>query len=122
MKPLLDEDQPLFLQITQIILDEIVEGHLKEGEQLPSENDLAQFYNINRATVRKGLQTLVDDAFIYKKRGIGMFVSEGAYQKIIGERQKQYRQNYITPLLKEGARLGMDVQKIIQLINKEAQT
>lgn len=122
LKPSLDENQPLFLQIAQIILDEIVEGHLKEGEQLPSENELSRFYNINRATVRKGLQTLVDDAFIYKQRGIGMFVSEGAYQKIIDERQKQYRQNYITPLLEEGARLGMDVQKIIQLIKKEDQS
>ena len=122
LKPSLDENQPLFLQIAQIILDEIVEGHLKEGEQLPSENELSRFYNINRATVRKGLQTLVDDAFIYKQRGIGMFVSEGAYQKIVDERQKQFRQNYITPLLEEGARLGMDVQKIIQLIEKEAQS
>ncbi|MDW0117516.1 GntR family transcriptional regulator [Sporosarcina thermotolerans] len=122
MKPSLDENQPLFLQIAQIILNEIVEGHIKEGEQLPSENELSSFYTINRATVRKGLQTLVDDAFIYKQRGIGMFVSEGAYQKIVEERQKQFRQNYITPLLEEGARLGMDVQKIIQLIEKEAQS
>ncbi|MFJ8260708.1 GntR family transcriptional regulator [Rummeliibacillus sp. NPDC094406] len=122
MKPSLDENQPLFQQIAQIILNDIVEGHLKEGEQLPSENELSRFYNINRATVRKGLQSLVDDAFVYKKRGIGMFVSEGAYLKIIDERQKQYRQNYIIPLLEEGARLGMDVQKIIQLIKKEDQS
>ncbi|WP_430786928.1 GntR family transcriptional regulator [Virgibacillus flavescens] len=119
MKPSLDENQPLFQQIAEIILTDIVEGHLKEEEQLPSENELSRFYNINRATVRKGLQSLVDDAFVYKKRGIGMFVSEGAYQKIIDERQKQYRQNYITPLLEEGERLGMDVHKIIQLIKKE---
>lgn len=122
MKPSLDENQPLFLQIAQIILDEIVVGHLKEGDQLPSENELSNFYTINRATVRKGLQTLVDDDFIYKQRGIGMFVSEGAFQKIVEERQQQFRQNYITPLLEEGARLGMDVQKIIQLIEKEAQS
>jgi DNA-binding transcriptional regulator YhcF (GntR family) len=119
LKPTLDENQPLFQQIAQIILDDIMEGHLKEGEQLPSENELSRFYNINRATVRKGFQALVDDGFIYKKRGTGMFVSEGAYQKIIDERQKQYRQNYITPLLEEGARLGMDVQTIIYLIKKE---
>jgi DNA-binding transcriptional regulator YhcF (GntR family) len=119
LKPTLDENQPLFQQIAQIILDDIMEGHLKEGEQLPSENELSRFYNINRATVRKGFQALVDDGFIYKKRGTGMFVSEGAYQKIIDERQRQYRQNYITPLLEEGARLGMDVQTIIYLIKKE---
>ena len=122
MKPSLDENQPLFLQIAQIILDEIVEGHLKEGQQLPSENELSRFYNINRATVRKGLQTLVDEDFIYKQRGIGMFVREGAFQKIVEERQKQFRQNYITPLLEEGARLGMDVQKIIQIIEREAKS
>lgn len=122
MRPTLDENKPLFQQIAQIILDDIVDGHLKKGEQLPSENELSRFYNINRATVRNGLQSIVDNGFIYKKRGIGMFVSEGAYLKIIDERQNQYRRNYITPLLKEGSRLGMDVQKIIQLIKEEDQS
>ena len=100
MKPSLDENQPLFLQIAQIIVDEIVVGHLKEGDQLPSENELSNFYNINRATVRKGLQTLVDDAFIYKQRGIGMFVSEGAYQRIVEERQQQFRQILYNPFIR----------------------
>ena len=119
MKPILDENQPIFRQIAEIIMNDIVEGNLKEGDQVPSENELSNFYNINRATVRKGLQSLVDQDFIYKKRGLGMFVKEGAYLKIIQMRQKQYRSDYILPLVEEGKRLGMDLETIIQLIKME---
>ena len=121
MKPVLDESLPIFQQISQIIRDDIVEETLVEGERVPSENELSSFYNINRATVRKGLQTLVDEGIIYKKRGIGMFVMEGAKEKLVNERKKQYKKEYIWPLLEEGKRLGMSVDKVIELIKEEDQ-
>ncbi|KMY44641.1 GntR family transcriptional regulator [Bacillus sp. FJAT-27916] len=121
MKPVLDESLPIFQQIAQIIRDDIVEETLVEGERVPSENELSSFYNINRATVRKGLQTLVDEGIIYKKRGIGMFVMEGAKEKLVNERKKQYKKEYIWPLLEEGKRLGMSVDKVIELIKEEDQ-
>ena len=119
MKPILDESLPIFQQIAQIIRNDIVEGQIKEGEKVPSENELSNFYNINRATVRKGLQTLVDEEIIYKKRGIGMFVMEGAKAKLLNERKKQYKNEYIWPLLEEAKRLGMSVDKVIELIKEE---
>jgi len=119
LKPILDESLPIFQQIAQIVINDIVEGHLKEGEQVPSENELSNFYNINRATVRKGLQTLVDEEIIYKKRGIGMFVMEGAKTKLLDERKKQYRNEYIVPLLEEAKRLGMSVETVMKLIKEE---
>ena len=121
MKPVLDESLPIFQQIAQIIRDDIVEETLVEGERVPSENELSSFYNINRATVRKGLQTLVDEGIIYKKRGMGMFVMEGAKEKLVNERKKQYKKEYIWPLLEEGKRLGMSVDKVIELIKEEDQ-
>jgi len=119
LKPILDESLPIFQQIAQILRNEIVEGTLIEEERVPSENELSNFYNINRATVRKGLQTLVDEEIIYKKRGIGMFVMEGAKEKLLGERKKHYKKEYIWPLLEEGKRLGMSVDKVIELIKEE---
>ena len=119
LKPVLDESLPIFQQIAQIIRNNIIEGILMEGERVPSENELSSFYNINRATVRKGLQTLADEEIIYKKRGIGMFVVEGAKEKILNERKKQYKKEYIWPLLEEGNRLGMSVDKVIELIKEE---
>ena len=119
MKPVLDESLPIFQQIAQIIRNNIIEGIVMEGERVPSENELSSFYNINRATVRKGLQTLADEGIIYKKRGIGMFVVEGAKEKLLNERKKQYKKEYIRPLLEEGNRLGISVDKVIELIKEE---
>ncbi|GGH23187.1 GntR family transcriptional regulator [Paenibacillus segetis] len=119
MKTILDENQPIFQQIAQMIMDEIVEGQLKEGEQVPSENELSRFYNINRATVRRGLQELADKGFIYKQRGIGMFVKNGAKLQLLKERQKQYREEYIIPLLEEAKKIGLSVQEVVQLIEEE---
>ena len=119
LKPVLDESLPIFQQIAQIIRNNIIEGIVMEGERVPSENELSSFYNINRATVRKGLQTLADEEIIYKKRGIGMFVVEGAKEKLLNERKKQYKKEYIRPLLEEGNRLGMSIDKVIELIKEE---
>lgn len=120
MEPVLDESQPIFQQIAQMISNDIVEGILKEGEKVPSENELSRFYNINRATVRKGLESLVDGGIIYKQRGIGMFVREGAKAQLIKERQKQYRDEYVLPLLDEAKRLEMNVEAVIKMIKEEA--
>ncbi len=102
-----------------MIRDDIIDGEFEETEKVPSENEISQFYNINRATVRKGLQQLLDENLIYKKRGIGMFVKEGAKESLMKERQKQYVQDYIKPLLEEGNRLGLNLDKIIQLMKEE---
>ncbi|GKU78914.1 GntR family transcriptional regulator [Paenibacillus sp. L3-i20] len=119
MKTTLDESQPIFQQIAQMIMDEIVEGQLKEEEQVPSENELSRFYNINRATVRKGLQDLLDNGIIYKQRGIGMFVMKGAMHQLLKERQKSYREAFILPLLVEAKRIGLSKQDVILLIQEE---
>ncbi|UNC92015.1 GntR family transcriptional regulator [Candidatus Contubernalis alkalaceticus] len=119
MKAYLDESQPIFQQIAQMIMDEIIEGHIKEEEKIPSENEISRFYNINRATVRNGLQSLVEAEIIYKQRGIGMFVKKGARAKLLAERQNQYRSNYILPLLNEAKRLGMSVKEVIEIIKED---
>ncbi|MGN7408670.1 MULTISPECIES: GntR family transcriptional regulator [unclassified Sporosarcina] len=118
MQPILDESQPIFRQIAQIISNGVVEGIFKEGEKVPSENELSRFYNINRATVRKGLESLVDGNIIYKQRGIGMFVRVGAKAQLIKERQKQYRDEYVMPLLAEAKRLDIGVEDVIKMIKE----
>ncbi len=118
MKVFLDESQPLFQQIAQMIIDDIIDGRLKEGERIPSENELSSFYNINRATVRNGLQMLVDKEIIYKKRGIGMFVKEGARAKLREERIGQFKINYVTPLKEEAKRLGIGDEEVIRILRE----
>lgn len=119
MKVILDEMKPIALQITQMIVDDIVEGKLKEEEQVPSTTEISKFYHINPATVRKGLQTLVDKEIIYKQRGIGMFVSVGAKAVLIEERRKGFEKEFILPLLIEAKKLNINLTEIIELLNRK---
>jgi GntR family transcriptional regulator len=119
LKATLDESRPIFQQIAEMITDDIVDGHLEEEEKVPSENELASFYNINRATVRKGLQSLVDAGIIYKRRGIGMFVKEGAKKQLLQERQNEYVTEYVRPLLDEAKRIGLSVDEVVKMIQEE---
>ncbi|MBR4201480.1 MAG: GntR family transcriptional regulator, partial [Oscillospiraceae bacterium] len=69
--PRFNETEPLFLQIAQWLEDKIVTGQLQTDEQIPSTTELSQMLRINPATVRKGVNILVDRGLVYKKRGMG---------------------------------------------------
>jgi len=118
LKVYLDDTQPIFQQIARILIDEIVEGRLKEEERVPSENELSRFYNVNRATVRNGLQTLLNDDLIYKQRGIGMFVKKGARDKLLAERRENFEQDYLRPILEEAKKIGINSELLIELIKR----
>ena len=78
LSKLFDQDKPIYLQVREKIEDQIVNNQLHEGEQAPSTNQLVTFYKINHATVSKGVNQLVEEGILFKKRGIGMFVAEGS--------------------------------------------
>lgn len=118
MQVYLDDSQPIFQQIARILMDEIVEGRLKEEERVPSENELSRYYNVNRATVRNGLQSLLDTDLIYKQRGIGMFVKKDARKKLLAERRAKFEQNYIRPLLEEAKKIGVDSEQLVEMIKR----
>ncbi|WP_404336771.1 GntR family transcriptional regulator [Planococcus rifietoensis] len=111
-----DSAKPLFLQIRELIEDQIVNDQLKEGDQAPSTNQLVNFYKINHATVSKGITQLVDEGILFKKRGIGMFVAEGAKKTLVQQRKKAFVENYVTGLVQEAEKLGITETEIIELI------
>ena len=74
--------------------------------------------NINPHTVLKGMNLLVDDEIIYKKRGLGMFVKEGAVEKIRQKRQGQFYDQFIATLIEEANKLNMTKNEIITLIER----
>ncbi len=113
-----NNDKPIFIQIREIIEDQIVNGLLSEEEQAPSTNQLGSFYKINHATVAKGINQLVDEGILYKKRGIGMFVSKGAKDKLRDKRRKAFSDEYVVPLVQEASKLGISSNEIINLINQ----
>ena len=114
----LEEDKPIYVQIRERIEDQIVDELLKEGEQAPSTNQLVSFYKINHATVSKGVNQLVEEGILFKKRGIGMFVAEGAREKLIQKRKDAFLDNFVVGLVQEANKLGISDQELFDLIKK----
>lgn len=116
---MIEEGKPIFVQIAEQIEDDIIDGIHPAESQVPSTNEFAAFYRINPATAGKGVKLLVDEGILYKKRGIGMFVSTGARERLIAKRREAFRDEYLRPLLTEAAKLGIDPSQLAQMINTE---
>jgi len=116
--PALDEGTPLFVQIAGQLADDIVDGQLAEGDRVPSTNELAAFYRINPATAAKGINMLVDDGVLEKRRGIGMFVGAGAREHLLAERRKLFAEQYVGPMVAEASRLGIDSDTLVSLVRE----
>ena len=116
--PALDEGTPLFLQIAGQLADDIVDGQLAEGTRVPSTNELAAFYRINPATAAKGINMLVDDGVLEKRRGVGMFVAAGAREQLLAMRRKLFAEQYVDPLVAEANRLGIDGDTLVSLVRE----
>lgn len=120
---MIEEGKPLFLQIAEQIEDSIVDGSLGEESQAPSTNELAAFYRINPATAAKGVAMLTDKGVLYKRRGIGMFVADGAREVLLVERRAAFADRYIDPLLTEARTLGLGAEDLADLLRqRSAQT
>src|SRR5215467_4701756 len=113
----MDEGRPIFLQIAELIENSIIDGSLPEETQVPSTNELAAFHRINPATAAKGVNQLVDDGILYKRRGIGMFVSPGAQSKLRHRRREQFSDQFLHPLLLEAHKLGLTTDEIKSMID-----
>lgn len=116
MKLILNNEEPIFVQIARVIEDEILSDGIKEEEQVPSTTELSKLYKINPATVLKGINTLVDKNILYKKRGIGMFVSEGARSIIKEVRKENFKNNFIKNLLQEADKLEINREELVDII------
>lgn len=116
-----EDSRPIFQQIAEGIVDDILRGRYAEGQQVPSTNELAAYLRINPATAGKGLGLLVDQGILVKRRGIGMFVAEGARERVAAERRERFATDFIEPLLMEARTIGLDRESLIRLI-ADAQT
>lgn len=117
MNEILTQEKSIYLQIAEMIENDILRDILCEEERVPSTNELARFYTINPATAAKGINILVESGILYKKRGIGMFVSAGAKKKIIQHRKEQFYDNYVKTLLVEAHNLGISQEELITMIH-----
>jgi GntR family transcriptional regulator len=112
----MDESRPIFVQIAEQIENDILAGALDEETQVPSTNEFASFHRINPATAGKGVNLLVDEGILYKKRGIGMFVAPGSRARLVAKRRDQFQNEYVQPLLAEAAKIGISPRQLADMI------
>ncbi len=119
MDPNWNDNQPIYRQLRDKVVAMILEDVLKDGDALPSVRNVAAEYRLNPLTVLKGYQELVDDDLVEKKRGLGMFVTDGAKTKLLkGERQRFLDQEWPLVLASIG-RLGLSLESLMKKAEKK---
>ncbi|MGG4551414.1 GntR family transcriptional regulator [Paenibacillus humicus] len=113
-----DDKQPIFQQVAHIIEDDILNGTYREDEQILSVAQFSQLFQINPATVVKGIGLLVNEGILYKKRGLGMYVSPDAKQKIQNQRRDRFYNELLSDLLCEADKLELTTEDIINMIKQ----
>ncbi|HHW93145.1 MAG TPA: GntR family transcriptional regulator [Clostridiaceae bacterium] len=113
------DQRPIYLQLQEGLENAILTGVYDEETQIPSTTELSRVFQINPATAGKGVNALVDEGFCYKKRGIGIFVKEGAREMLKKKRQAAFKEDYLLPLIKEARQLEISTENLIRWI-KEA--
>jgi GntR family transcriptional regulator len=114
-----DDGTPIFQQLADRIAGDVLSGTYAEGDQVASTNEFAAFYRINPATAGKAVNLLVDRGVLYKRRGIGMFVAEGARERLAEQRRASFAAEYVRPLVLEAAALGIDAAHLRRMIDQE---
>lgn len=119
LNEILNQEKSIYLQISEMIENDILRDVFLEEEKVPSTNELAKFFKINPATAAKGVNLLADQGILYKKRGIGMFVSKGAKQVVKNKRKEAFYENFVKALLTEAASLGIQEEELIEMIRSQ---
>jgi GntR family transcriptional regulator len=109
---------PIFRQVAAQIENAVVDGSLAEESQAPSSNELSAFHRINPATAAKGLNQLVADGVLYKRRGVGMFVATGAREQLLKRRRSEFADQYVRPLMTEAHKLGISTRELSTMIDR----
>lgn len=113
-----EDERPIFLQVADQIQDGILSGAFPEETQIPSTTEISLTYMINPATALKGINLLVESGIVYKKRGLGMFVTEGAVRTVREKRKNEFYQNYIVKVTSEAKKLELEKEEIIAMIER----
>ena len=113
-----DGMKPIYVQIAEWLETEILGGGIASDEKMYSQYQLAEMFNINPATAAKGLNLLADEGILYKKRGLGMFVSHTAKKRIMNKRKNETLKHMVLELVIESEHLGINENELISLIKK----
>jgi DNA-binding transcriptional regulator YhcF (GntR family) len=111
-----DDRSPIYQQIADAIKDDILHGRLTPDEQVMSTNQYAAFYRINPATAAKGFHQLMEEGYLYKRRGIGIFVASDAPNRLRATKRERFFADRVDPMIAEAAAVGIGLDEIVQHI------
>ena len=114
MDPKWNEDLPIYRQLRDRVVAMILEGVLSEADALPSVRNVAAEYRLNPLTVLKGYQELVDEGLVEKKRGRGMFVTDGARDRLLKDERARFLEKDWPQVQVMIKRLGLDVASLLK--------
>jgi len=112
-------DQPIYLQLKEQIIAMIMDGVLAEGEALPSVRKVAVDYQINPITASKAYAELVDEGLVEKRRGLGMFILDGAKKNLMKAEQEKFLTEEWPEIIKRISRLGLDARQLLETAEKK---
>lgn len=110
--------RPIFMDLADSLAGDVLAGRYRSGDQMPSTTELAVGHRINPATAGKALNLLVERGVLEKRRGLGMFVTEGGPDLLREARRAAFRTDYVAPLWREAQHLRMAPAEVIDLVRK----
>ena len=121
MDPNWNDSQPIYRQLRDRVLAMIIEGVLDDGDALPSVRNVAAEYQLNPLTVLKGYQALVDEGLVEKRRGLGMFVKEGARKRLTRDERQRFLEEEWPQVVETIERLGLETAELLRALDKNGE-
>jgi len=112
-----NENRPIYLQLKERVVGMMLDGLLKPGDALPSVRQVAADYQLNPITVSRAYQELVDETLVEKRRGLGMYVTEGAVDKLISSERERFVREEWPAMVERIRRLGLDIEQLLRATN-----
>ncbi len=120
MKGILNNQSLIYQQITELIEEGIISGEYGADEQVPSTNEISRVFNINPATAAKGVNRLVDEGLLYKKRGIGMFVERDAKNILLKNRRETFAKVDAAAFIRKAKKLQFTKKEVLEILEASA--
>jgi GntR family transcriptional regulator len=112
-----DNDRPIYLQIADMIREAIMAGDIEEGKSIPSVREISVEHNLNPQTVLNATQVLINEGLLEKRRGLGMFVQEGARKTLLQSELNHFKEDEVPALVNRARLLGIQKPELIEIVD-----
>ena len=108
------DNAPIYRQLKERVVGMMLDGLLKPGDALPSVRQIAAEYQLNPITVSRTYQELADEALVEKRRGLGMYVTDGARDKLLSSERERFINEEWPAMVERIRRLGLDLEQLLK--------